>query len=367
MQINPSKEKRLLFMKKKIAVILTCLLLCTLFVGCKQEAALCTHQYASTMVTEATCSSTGSIKHTCSLCGFSVPQTTPALSHNFTDTVTKEATCSEEGIITSTCTLCGATEETSIPMSAHTFNLYSLTPDCCIVCNQTLPGASTDPNNQWYGKNWVALGTSLSSEEQGAYVTPLAARTGLNVTQLGIPGGTASAHILKAAQTADLSSADLITIEFGVNDWADNCPLGKVGDRVPHYAELDDWNNGGDEDGTFAGACYQIFTTLQERAPQAVIIFLTDSTGQETENSANCSRRSRNYYDLRQFDYAEIAMATARFTGIRVIDAGSMSMINQDHPEYLKDQIHHSELGGQQYALTVWSELKDIPPLLKAE
>ena len=27
----------------------------------------------------------------------------------------------------------------------------------------------------------------------------------------------------------------------------------------------------------------------------------------------------------------------------------------------------HSELGGKQYALTVWMELKDILPLLKAE
>lgn len=355
-------------MKKKYAIILICLLLCTLFAGCKKEAAICTHQYASTVVTEATCGNPGSMKHTCSLCGFSIPQTLPALSHNFTESVTKEATCSEEGILTVTCTLCGETEEKYIASAAHTFNLYSLIPDCCTVCSQTVEGASIDPNGQWYGKNWVALGTSLTSEEQGTFVGPLAARTGLTVTNLGIPGGTASSHILQAVQTADLSKADLITIEFGVNDWSDNCPLGDVGDTVPRYAALDNWNNGGSEDGTFAGSCYQIFTTLQERAPQAVIVFLTDSTGCAlSDDSANCARMTRNYYNLRQWDYAEMAMATARYTGIRVIDAGSMSMINQNHPQYLKDQIHHSELGGAQYALTVWTELKDIAPLLKAE
>lgn len=356
-------------MKKRFVIILTCLLLSAVFTGCKkEEAAACAHQYASTVVAEATCTNSGSMKHTCSLCGFSIPQTLPALSHNFAESVTKEATCAEEGILTVTCTLCGETEEKYIPSPAHTFNLYSLTPDFCTVCNQTLAGASADPNGQWYGKNWVALGTSLTSKEQGTYVEPLAARTGLIPTNLGIPGGTASGHILHAAQTADLSSADLITVEFGVNDWADNCPLGDVGDTVPHYAELDDWDNDGSEDGTFAGSCYQIFTTLQERAPQAVVVFLTETTGRHhSDDDTNCSRKSENYYDLKQQEYQEIAMATARYTGIRVIDAGSMSMINQDHPEYLEDQIHHSELGGAQYALTIWTELKDMAPLLIEE
>ena len=65
--------------------------------------------------------------------------------------------------------------------------------------------------------------------------------------------------------------------------------------------------------------------------------------------------------------YAEMAMDVAAYVGIPSIDAGSTSMINQYHPDYLADQIHHSELGGKQYALTIWMELKDIPPLLKAE
>ena len=65
-----------------------------------------------------------------------------------------------------------------------------------------------DPNGQWYGKNWVALGTSLTSEADGTFVKPLAARTGLVATNLGVPGGTATAHILKSARTADLAEAE---------------------------------------------------------------------------------------------------------------------------------------------------------------
>lgn len=355
-------------MKKKYSIILMGLLFCMLFSGCKKEEEVkpCSHQYATTVVKEATCTESGSLKHTCSLCGFSVPQTLPALSHNFTETVTKEATCAEDGIITTTCTLCGQTEETYIAPIAHTFNLYSLTPDRCTVCNQTLEGASVDPSGQWYGKNWVAIGTSLTSEAQGTFVEPLVSRTGLVVTNLGVPGGTANGHILKTARTADLAEADLITVELGVNDWAENSPLGTVGDTVPYRTELDGWSNEGSENGSFAGACYQIFTTLQKKAPNAVIIFLTEPTGQSfAETSGNCTREAKNHDDLRQWDYTRVAMETARYTGIQVIDAGSM--INQDHAQYLKDHIHHSELGGEQYALNIWAELKDIAPLLKAE
>lgn len=357
-------------MKKTFAIILACALLCILFSGCKQEEAIpaCSHQFAAVVIKDAACGTAGSMKQTCSICGFSVPQVLPELSHDFTETVAKEATCAEEGIRKITCSLCGDEEEHSIPALAHSFDFYTLTPDLCTVCGQTVEGAAADPKGQWYGKNWVALGTSLTAEEKGTYVKPLAARTGLIPTNLGVPGGTASAHILQAAETAELSQADLITVEFGVNDWAENCPLGEVGDTTPYLAELEGWNNEGSEDGTFAGSCYQVFTTLQKRAPQAVVVFLTDPTGQEySDDAGNCSRKTRNYYELRQWDYTEMAMAVARYTGIRVIDAGSASMINQNHPQYLADQIHHTELGGHQYALTVWAELKDMAPLLKTE
>ena len=66
-------------------------------------------------------------------------------------------------------------------------------------------------------------------------------------------------------------------------------------------------------------------------------------------------------------NYIDTAMAVARYMGIPIIDAGSRSMINQEHAQYLADQIHHTELGGKQYARTIWMELKDMLPLLKAK
>lgn len=351
-------------MKKMTALFFA--LMCCLLTGCQEEETpACSHQFHTKIVQEATCRETGTQEHTCLLCGLTVTQTTPTTTHSFTETVTKEATCAEEGILTNACSICGASENSPIAPVSHTFNYNALESARCTMCGEIIPGAGADPENPWYGKNWVALGTSISSEAQGNYITPLAERSGMNATTLGIPGGTAIAQVLHSAQTADLSQADLVTVEFGVNDWFANVPLGTVYDTVPYLATDGEWSNEGTEEGSFAGACYQIFKALQKWAPKAVIVFLTDSTGQEGQD--NCSWEKGNYEGLLQRDYTEMAMQCARYAGIRVIDAGSMSMINRHHPQYLADQIHHSELGGKQYALTVWMELKDIQPLLMAE
>ena len=354
-------------MKHKVLFTVCLLILCMLFTACQKEET-CDHKNITTITEKAsTCVEKGTQKHSCQSCGLIISQTMPVSEHTFTEAQTREATCAEEGIITRTCTVCGTTEERSIAPSDHQSDIYSTTPSRCIVCSETIADAANVPGNPWYGKNWVALGTSLSSEEQGTYMQPLAERSGMNVTALGIPGGTANSHILQLVQNTDFSQADLITIEFGVNDWFGNIPLGEPGTTNPYYAELDSWNNGGSEDGSYAGACYQIFHTLLKKAPQATIIFLTESTGRSYNEEANCSMEAFNQLGLAQLNYTEAAVSIAKFMGIRTIDAGTMSMINQYHPEYLKDQIHHSELGGQQYALAIWMELKDIAPLLRAE
>ena len=351
---------------KKITAIFLAMIFCCLLAGCQKEETLpCTHHFSTKVIQEASCQETGSQEHSCQLCGLTVTQTTPTVDHSFTETVTKEATCAEEGILTKLCSSCGTSENFPIAPTNHTFDFNSLEPSRCTLCGEIIAGAGADPENPWYGKNWVALGTSLSSEAQGTYISPLAERSGMTVTTLGVPGGTAVAQVLHSTQTADLSQADLITVEFGVNDWFANVPLGTVHDTVPYLATDGEWSNEGTEEGSFAGACYQIFKALQKKAPNAVIVYLTDSTGQDGQD--NCSWEKTNHNGLLQRDYTEMAMLCARYAGIRVIDAGSMSMINRHHPQYLADQIHHSELGGKQYALTVWMELKDIRPLLKAE
>lgn len=71
---------------------------------------------------------------------------------------------------------------------------------------------------------------------------------------------------------------------------------------------------------------------------------------------------AKNSLDLYQQAYNDAMIRIGQYYGVHVIDAGGKSQINQYHPEYIIYQIHHTTLGGEQYAKTIWEELKNISP-----
>ena len=83
--------------------------------GLSTAADIGTHVFDIVVETvPATCSSTGQIKKTCSVCGYYVFESTPTDpdAHSYGDpVVTTSATCTTEGTIRKTCTLCGHVEE----------------------------------------------------------------------------------------------------------------------------------------------------------------------------------------------------------------------------------------------------------------
>lgn len=231
--------------------------------------------------------------------------------------------------------------------------------------------------NAWEGKRWVAFGTSLTdTNNTGA---PDGTPTGKYISYLlkyvkpktfsnrGVSGACYCGHILYYIQyfSDEVKNADLITIEGGINDWITSKPLGEVGDTLP-YQEEGGLDYGGSENGTFAGAVYQAIKTAQNNSPNAKIIIITDSVGKYVETTGgNCSRAKTNELGLKQNDYTKMIIEVANYMGVEVIDAGRKSQINEEHANYLIDHIHHTELGGEQYALTIWKELKNINPLVK--
>lgn len=227
----------------------------------------------------------------------------------------------------------------------------------------------------WDGKKWFAFGTSITDTDYinaetgtptGKYVPYLAEMSGMSVTNCGIAGGTwgkggthgGSANILNRILSTDLSSADLITIEGCVNDFACAVPIGELGDTGGTDAVADT------ETITICGSLYRAVKHCLETAPNAVVILLTESTGKEytlkNGQTANYCVNKKNSLGLFQKDYNDVTIEMGRFMGVRVIDAGSKSQINCFKPEYIVDQIHHTELGGKQYAETIWDELKNI-------
>ena len=117
---------------------------------CGDKSELSSHTYGEwTTTKEATCTTTGTKKHTCTACGYSETAIIPVIAHTYGDwksnatshwkeckcgdksslsthtynawTATKEATCTEMGIKKHTCTACGYSETATIPVIAHTY------------------------------------------------------------------------------------------------------------------------------------------------------------------------------------------------------------------------------------------------------
>ena len=226
---------------------------------------------------------------------------------------------------------------------------------------------NTKEGAQWNGKNWYAFGTSITDtsytnvetgEVTGKFVPYLAELGGLNVTNYGIAGGCigsggihgGTSNILERILETDLSGADLITIEGFVNDFACAVSIGDIGDT---------------ENTTVCGALYQAIKHCIENS-SATIVLITESYGKEytlksTGDTANYSIDKKNSLNFLQKDYNDAIVKMGAYMGVPVIDCGAESHINNFNPKYIIDQIHHTELGGKQYANVIWNKLKNIP------
>lgn len=203
---------------------------------------------------------------------------------------------------------------------------------------------------QWQGKIWHCFGTSISNaNNEGKYPPYLAALSGLQYVNFGYSGGKLTQQILSQIKNdASIANADLITVEGFVNDWSQQSPLGEITDKTAD---------------TFYGAMYEAITYILSNS-NATLVFITDSTGRDY-NSIDIRREAvRN--GKTQNDFIQATIDMCHYMNIPVIDAGRKSCISQDTAGlYLVDQIHHTEKGGEQYANTIWAELKNIKPRIK--
>ena len=63
-------------------------------------------------------------------------------------------------------------------------------------------------------------------------------------------------------------------------------------------------------------------------------------------------------------DYNDAIKQVAEYYCIPCIETGAEAMINEFHPEFIIDQIHHSIKGGERFAQVVWEKLKNMCPLV---
>ena len=94
----------------------------------------CKHTYGEkTIITPATCTTTGSYTKTCTTCGYVYKGQIPKTQHNYEWKVTTPATCNSTGVETKTCTNCGKTYgQRTIPATGeHNWETVETIPATC--------------------------------------------------------------------------------------------------------------------------------------------------------------------------------------------------------------------------------------------
>ena len=112
------------------------------------------HSYSSEVTTAPTCTETGVKTFTCATCGHSYTETVAATGHVNTTTTTVEATCTENGSVTVTCDDCGETISTEeLPLADHAYESVVTPPTTtsqgytthtCSVCGDSYVDSYVD-------------------------------------------------------------------------------------------------------------------------------------------------------------------------------------------------------------------------------
>ena len=147
------------------------------------------HSYNS-VVTAPTCTDEGYTTHTCSTCGDTYTDSTiPALGHNYVETISS-ATCTTDGIATYTCSHCGDTYTKVIPATGHKYTATVVEPTCtedgtttytCSVCGDTY--TETTPAT---GHSYTSVVTEPTCTEDG-YTTYTCENCGDSYTSDVVP------------------------------------------------------------------------------------------------------------------------------------------------------------------------------------
>lgn len=203
-------------------------------------------------------------------------------------------------------------------------------------------------NNQWNGKLWYAYGTSMTSIKQGKYVPIVEALSGLNVVNLGIPGGcltpdgNGKGNVKHAIMNMDdgKEKADLITLEVLPNE----------GKTVGNIYDTDDES--------FCGCFNQCIRYLQENTKAQIVVIIMIGANDRAPETKTLTR------NIPQFEFAQKIEQVAKLNGVPVINAfceAGFGYARVKAREYQLDTIHLNDLGGKNMGNFIWSKLKDIP------
>ena len=236
----------------------------------------------------------------------------------------------------------------------------------------------------WFGKKWYGFGTSTTdtsgSNPTGKYPPYLAALSGMTFVNHGHGGSgitnTTDGVLYNDIMTADLSDADLITLEIGNNDSA---PLGSIYDGLPDETVLNGRNHddvvrytGVTDNSTLCGALNIILRHLLSTT-NAQIAVISGARQRYIAYNSGASAGQTKYFDgneLTTSGYTIVERDKAiedvcTIHSVHFIKAatglGLARLNGADGNDYVVDNVHLTDLGGYNFAQAIWSQLRNIP------
>lgn len=214
----------------------------------------------------------------------------------------------------------------------------------------------------WNGKKWHGFGTSITNvSNEGKYATYLAQISGMTFVNHGKSGGgitkSSNQTLYNEIMQASLADADLITLECSAND--ESAPIGTIYDALTGATVTDN--------STLCGALNLCIRHLQATTnAQIVVIASPTSRYYLYDTSVKYDGTKKFGSDNHTvFDAWEAMRKVCLLNSVYFIPAGGMdgmgfARMNASNA-YNTDQVHHTALGGYNFAQAIWSQLKIIP------
>ena len=203
----------------------------------------------------------------------------------------------------------------------------------------------------WYGKSWYAYGTSETNiNAEGQYAKFVQKLSGMVLTNKGISGGaisgTPNSNIKNAVfdDTDGKDTADIITLECLAND------LGAT------FGEVTDTGND-----TFLGNLAQCIVHLQQVTTATIVVMISTLPRYDLRKPNVTFPPTKTYHGLTQADMADKMRKMCEMYGVYFINPNIALGFYRMTDEYIKDNIHHTELGGLVYGKYIWSKIENLP------
>lgn len=227
-----------------------------------------------------------------------------------------------------------------------------------VFSSRIIDDAQTVPKNKWSGKKWSGLGDSITFLERWQPFVKDA--LGLSFTNYGVSGtkvadstGTDTTAMCRDERINLIdATSDIVSVMGGVNDWANNVPLGAITDTVTT---------------SYYGALNVLAQKLIARFPTKRIVLMTPTQCRYPNRFTNTYGLINNQ-NLTTGDYATAVLNIGKKYGFPVVDMNANCGWNDYNiSNFVDDEsgvfLHPNITGSKRMAEVAIGKLQEINPI----